>query len=145
MQKVLAKSKTLFNEAKKVIPSGVNSPVRYFEPYPFFVKKSKGSSIWDVDGNHYVDFCNGYGALLLGHNRKEIISSISKQLKLGTLFCAPTEQEIELSKLIIKNYPSVEKVRLPLPRIHHIRKAIARYICRSYCTASCRNDFARGR
>jgi glutamate-1-semialdehyde 2,1-aminomutase len=105
-------SKKLFDQAKKVIPSGVNSPVRYFEPYPFFVKKSQGSSIWDEDGNKYVDFCNGYGALLLGHTRKEIISAVSQQLKKGTLFCAPTEIEIELSKLIIGNFPSIDKVRL---------------------------------
>ena len=106
------KSKKLFAEAKKVIPSGVNSPVRYFEPYPFFVKKSHGSSIWDEDGNKLIDFCNGYGALLLGHNRKEIISAVLNQLKKGTLFCAPTEHEIKLSKLIIRNYPSIDKVRL---------------------------------
>jgi glutamate-1-semialdehyde 2,1-aminomutase len=106
------KSKKLFAEAKNVIPSGVNSPVRYFEPYPFFVKKSQGSSIWDEDGNKLIDFCNGYGALLLGHRRKEIISAVSNQLKKGTLFCAPTELEIKLSKLIIKNYPSIDKVRL---------------------------------
>ena len=105
-------SKKLFDQAKKVIPSGVNSPVRYFEPYPFFVKKSQGSSIWDEDGKKYVDFCNGYGALLLGHTRKEIISAVSQQLKIGTLFCAPTEIEIELSKLIIGNFPSIDKVRL---------------------------------
>lgn len=105
-------SKKLFDQAKKVIPSGVNSPVRYFEPYPFFVKKSQGSSIWDEDGKKYVDFCNGYGALFLGHTRKEIISAVSKQLKIGTLFCAPTEIEIELSKLIIGNFPSIDKVRL---------------------------------
>ena len=105
-------SKKLFDQAKKVIPSGVNSPVRYFEPYPFFVKKSLGSSIWDEDGKKYVDFCNGYGALLLGHTRKEIISAVSQQLKKGTLFCAPTEIEIELSKLIIGNFPSIDKVRL---------------------------------
>ena len=105
-------SKKLFDQAKKVIPSGVNSPVRYFEPYPFFVKKSQGSSIWDEDGKKYVDFCNGYGALLLGHTRKEIISAVSQQLKKGTLFCAPTEIEIELSKLIIGNFPSIDKVRL---------------------------------
>ena len=105
-------SKKLFAEAKKVIPSGVNSPVRYFEPYPFFVKKSHGSSIWDEDGHKLIDFCNGYGALLLGHNRKEIISAVSNQLKKGTLFCAPTELEIKLSKLIIQNYPSIDKVRL---------------------------------
>ena len=105
-------SKKLFDKAKKVIPSGVNSPVRYYEPYPFFVKKSQGSSIWDEDGKKYVDFCNGYGALLLGHTRKEIISAVSQQLKKGTLFCAPTEIEIELSKLIIGNFPSIDKVRL---------------------------------
>ncbi|HSG74489.1 MAG TPA: glutamate-1-semialdehyde 2,1-aminomutase [Nitrosopumilaceae archaeon] len=106
------KSKKLFAEAKSVIPSGVNSPVRYIEPYPFFVKKSQGSSIWDEDGNKLIDFCNGYGALLLGHRRKEIISAVSQQLKKGTLFCAPTELEIELSKLIIGNFPSIDKVRL---------------------------------
>ncbi len=106
------KSKKLFTKAKKIIPSGVNSPVRYYPPYPFFVKKSHGSSLWDEDGKHYIDFCNGYGALLLGHTRKEIISSVSQQLKNGTLFCAPTELEIELSRLIIGNFPSIDKVRL---------------------------------
>ncbi len=108
----MSKSKKLYSEAKKIIPSGVNSPVRYFEPYPFFVKKSDKSSIWDVDNRHYIDFCNGYGALLLGHRRKEIIQAVSAQLKNGTLFCTPTEQEVELSKLIVKNYPSIDKVRL---------------------------------
>ena len=107
----MTKSRKLFSEAKKVIPSGVNSPVRYIEPYPFFVKRSQGSSLWDEDGNRYLDFCNGYGALLLGHSRKEIINSVSSQLKKGTLYTAPTSQEIELSKLIIKNFPSIEKVR----------------------------------
>lgn len=109
---VLSRSKKLFTEAKKIIPSGVNSPVRYFEPYPFFVTKSNGSHIWDADGKQLIDFCNGYGALLLGHRRKEIISAVSRQLKQGTLFCTPTEQEVTLSKLIVKNYPSIDKVRL---------------------------------
>ena len=102
----------LFSESKKVIPSGVNSPVRYFEPYPFFTKKSDGAYIWDEEKKKYVDFCNGYGALLLGHRRKEIIQSVSKQLSRGTLYCTPTQSEIELSKLIIGNYPSIDKVRL---------------------------------
>ena len=108
----MSNSKKLFEEAKKVIPSGVNSPVRYFEPYPFFVKKSNGSKIWDADNHELIDFCNGYGALLLGHRRKEILNAVSAQLKKGTLFCAPTEQEVTLSKLIVKNYPSIDKVRL---------------------------------
>ena len=108
----MSKSKKLFNDAKKVIPSGVNSPVRYFEPYPFFTKKANGAYIWDEDNNRYIDFCNGYGALLLGHRQKEIIKSVSNQLSKGTLYCTPTESEIELSKLIIRNFPSIDKVRL---------------------------------
>ena len=108
----MSKSQKLFNDAKKVIPSGVNSPVRYFEPYPFFVKKSDGAYIWDEDNRRYIDFCNGYGALLLGHRRKEVLNAVSKQLTQGTLFCTPTESEIDLSKLIIGNFPSIQKVRL---------------------------------
>lgn len=102
----------LFSDSKKVIPSGVNSPVRYFEPYPFFTKKANGAYLWDEDNNRYIDFCNGYGALLLGHRRKEIINSVTNQLAKGTLYCTPTEAEIELSKLIIRNFPSIDKVRL---------------------------------
>ena len=107
-----SKSKKLFGEARKIIPSGVNSPVRFFKPYPFFVNKSKGGTIWDEDGRHYIDYCNGYGALLLGHARREIISAVSSQLKKGTLYTIPTALEIELSKLIRKNFPSMNKVRL---------------------------------
>jgi len=109
---MVSKSKKLFDQAKKIIPSGVNSPVRFFKPYPFFVKKSQGSSIWDEDGRRYIDYCNGYGALLLGHARKEIISAVSSQLKKGTLYTIPTALEVELSKLIIKNFPSMGMVRL---------------------------------
>lgn len=108
----MSKSQKLFNDAKKVIPSGVNSPVRYFEPYPFFAKKSNGAYIWDEDNQRYIDFCNGYGALLLGHRRKEVLNAVSKQLTQGTMFCTPTQSEIVLSKLIIGNFPSIQKIRL---------------------------------
>ena len=110
--RALQRSKKLFEQAKKVIPSGVNSPVRHFKPYPFFVRRSDGSSIWDADGKHLLDLCNGYGALLLGHRRKEIISAVSRQLNTGTLYCTPTEQEVELARLIIGNFPSIDMVRL---------------------------------
>lgn len=106
------KSKSLFDSAKKIIPSGVNSPVRFFEPYPFFVKKAQGSSIYDEDGNKYIDYCTGYGAMLLGHKRPEVISAVQKQLKIGTLYGAPTSLEVELANLICKTYPSMDKVRL---------------------------------
>ncbi len=108
----MSNSKKLFSRAKKIIPSGINSPVRFYDPYPFFVKKTNGSMIWDVDGNRYLDFCNGYGALLLGHRRKEILSAVLSQLKNGTLYCVPTEIEVELAELIVRNYPSMGKVRL---------------------------------
>src|SRR5579864_86671 len=108
----MSNSKKLFLRAKKIIPSGINSPVRFYDPYPFFVKKANGSVIWDVDDNRYLDFCNGYGALLFGHRRKEILSAVLSQLKNGTLYCAPTDLEVELSELIVRNYPSMEKVRL---------------------------------
>lgn len=108
----MSKSKSLFDSAKKVIPSGVNSPVRYFEPYPFFVKKADKSAIWDEDGNRYVDYCTGYGAMLLGHRHPKVISAVQKQLEIGTLYGAPTELEIVLASLIKKVYPSMQKVRL---------------------------------
>lgn len=108
----LSKSKSLFDNAKRVIPSGVNSPVRFFEPYPFFVKKAKGSKIWDEDGNEYIDYCAGYGAMLLGHRNSKVISSVAKQLKIGTLYGAPTDLEVELATLIRNAYPSMQKIRL---------------------------------
>ncbi|MDR3782026.1 MAG: glutamate-1-semialdehyde 2,1-aminomutase [Candidatus Nitrosotalea sp.] len=108
----MASSKDLFARAKKIIPSGINSPVRYYDPYPFFVKKAQGSKMWDVDGKNYIDYCNAYGTLLLGHGRKEIISDVKKQLEKGTLYCAPTEIEVDLSELISRNFPSMEKIRL---------------------------------
>lgn len=111
-RKLLPNSKSLFDSARKVIPSGVNSPVRYYAPYPFFVKKAHGSSIWDVDGNKYVDYCNGYGALLLGHANKNVIHAVKKRLAYGTLYGAPTEQEVDLARLISKLYPTMKKVRL---------------------------------
>jgi glutamate-1-semialdehyde 2,1-aminomutase len=108
----VSKSKSLFDQAKKLIPSGVNSPVRYFAPYPFFVKNARGGLIWDADGNRYLDFCGGYGALLLGHKRKEIIDAVKKQLGVGTMYGAPTDLEVELAKLIAGIYPSMRKVRV---------------------------------
>ena len=108
----MSKSKNLFERAKAVMPSGVNSPVRYFEPYPFFVRRSDQCYMWDADGRQITDFCNGYGALLLGHRRKEIMRAVAAQMDCGTLYCVPTEQETMLSEMIMGNYPSVEMVRL---------------------------------
>lgn len=105
-------SKRMFEASRRVMPSGVTSPVRHFEPYPFFVKSAKGCHMWDVENHKLVDMCCGYGALLLGHRRGEIIKAVQKQIKRGTLYCAPTEMETELATLISDRYASVDKVRL---------------------------------
>jgi len=106
------KSKQLFERAKKVLPGGVNSPVRAFEPYPFFVESAQGSKMYDADGKTYVDYCMAYGALLLGHAYPDIQEAVKNQLAKGTLYGAPTEREVEFAELISKVSPCMEMLRL---------------------------------
>jgi len=94
------------------LPGGVNSPVRAFEPYPFFVECGQGSKMYDADGKAYVDYCMAYGALLLGHAYPEIIEAVKNQLAKGTLYGAPTEREVEFAELIQKASPCMEMLRL---------------------------------
>jgi glutamate-1-semialdehyde 2,1-aminomutase len=105
-------SKELFERAKKIIPGGVNSPVRAFEPNPFFVNRAKGSKIYGADGESYVDYCMAYGALFLGHADADIVNAVGSQLWKGTLYGAPTELEVEFAELIQKLFPSMEMMRL---------------------------------
>jgi len=108
----LSESKRLFERSKTLVPGGVNSPVRAFEPYPFFVKSTKGSRLTDVDGREYIDYCLGYGPLILGHANPEVIEAVREQLAKGTLYGTPSEQEVELAELINACVPSAEMVRL---------------------------------
>ena len=94
------------------MPGGVNSPVRAFEPYPFFVECAQGSKMYDADGKSYVDYCMAYGALLLGHANAEIFDAVKNQLAKGTLYGAPTEREVEFAELIGKASPCMEMLRL---------------------------------
>ncbi|MFZ3058679.1 MAG: glutamate-1-semialdehyde 2,1-aminomutase [Candidatus Methanoperedens sp.] len=105
------KSRKLFEEAKKVLPGGVSSPVRAIKPYPFYTKRANGSKIIDIDGNEYIDYVMGYGPLLLGHNHPAIKEAVIKQLSDGWLYGTPTELEVTLAKEIIKLYPSIDMVR----------------------------------
>ncbi|VVB97680.1 Glutamate-1-semialdehyde 2,1-aminomutase [uncultured archaeon] len=105
------KSRKLFEEAKKVLPGGVSSPVRAIKPYPFYTKRANGSKITDIDGNEYIDYVMGYGPLLLGHNYPAIKEAVIKQLQDGWLYGTPTELEVTLAKEIIKLYPSIGMVR----------------------------------
>ncbi len=105
-------SAELFERAKRLIPGGVNSPVRAFSPYPFFTKYAKGSRIVDVEGKEYIDYCMGYGPLILGHAPSQVIEAVKEQLEKGTLYGTPTEQEVELAELVCKAVPCAEMVRL---------------------------------
>jgi glutamate-1-semialdehyde 2,1-aminomutase len=109
--RTLNKSKQLFEQAKQVLPGGVNSPVRAFDPYPFFVAKAQGDKLYGADGETYVDYCMAYGALLLGHANPQIIEAVKEQLPNGTLYGAPTELEIEFAQSVHEAFPSVEMMR----------------------------------
>jgi glutamate-1-semialdehyde 2,1-aminomutase len=106
------KSEQLFAKAKKVLPGGVNSPVRFYEPYPFFATSAQGSKLTTADHHMYLDYCMGYGAMVLGHGYSSVIEAIKCQLDKGTLFCVPTECEIKLAEMICKVVPCGEMARL---------------------------------
>lgn len=109
-----AQSTLLFEKAKTYFPGGVNSPVRAFRSVggtPLFIKKGKGSRIWDADGNEFIDFCCSWGPLILGHAHPEVEAAIMETVANGTSFGAPTVQENELAELILSNNTYLEKIR----------------------------------
>ena len=111
----LRKSEALFAEAQKYIPGGVNSPVRSFNAVggtPPFIARGKGSRVWDVDGNEYIDYLGSWGPLVLGHSHPAVVEVLIKTAESGTSFGAPVEQEVELAKMICTALPSVDSVRL---------------------------------
>ena len=109
------KSNKLFEEAKKYIPGGVNSPVRAFKSVggnPVFIARGEGSKFWDVDRNEYIDYIGSWGPHLFGHNPLFIKEALLNAIENGTSFGAPTELEVEIAKLITELVPSVEMVRM---------------------------------
>ncbi|QLH74300.1 MAG: glutamate-1-semialdehyde 2,1-aminomutase [Methanomassiliicoccales archaeon] len=104
-------SAALYSEAKRYLPGGVSSPVRAYGPYPLYIKAGKGPMIYDVDGNEYIDYCMGFGPLILGHARKEVVDALRAQLDLGTLYGAPVEKELHMARLLHRHYPSMEMMR----------------------------------
>jgi glutamate-1-semialdehyde 2,1-aminomutase len=105
------RSEELFNESKKYLPGGVDSPVRAYKPYPFFAEWAKGSKIVDVDGKSYIDYCLAYGPMVLGHANPDVMAEVITQIKKGSAYGVPTENEIKLAKLVIKKVPCAEMVR----------------------------------
>ena len=108
-------SEKAFEAAKKVIPGGVNSPVRACGSVganPVFYDRAKGSRVWDVDGNEYVDFICSWGPMILGHGNEGVMSAVKAQLERGTSYGAPCEAEIKLARKICEVVPNVEECRM---------------------------------
>jgi glutamate-1-semialdehyde 2,1-aminomutase len=108
------RSSELFLEANKVIPGGVNSPVRAFKSVggtPIFVKSAKGPYLFDEDGNKLIDYINSWGPMILGHAHEPVINAITERAKLGTSFGMPTELETKIAELAVSMVPNIDKIR----------------------------------
>lgn len=111
----IKRSQELFERAQRVIPGGVNSPVRAFRSVgltPLYIERGLGSHIWDVDGNEYIDFISSWGPLIVGHSNPKIQAAITGELERGTSYGACNEREVEMAELICRFFPSIEKVRM---------------------------------
>ena len=105
----------LFEEAKTLMPGGVNSPVRAFKNIngnPIFFEKAAGAYLYDADGNEYIDYIGSWGPMIMGHSHPEIVKAIKTQVELGTSYGAPTGLESDVAKLIKQCLPSIEKIRM---------------------------------
>jgi glutamate-1-semialdehyde 2,1-aminomutase len=105
----------LFARAQRVIPGGVNSPVRAFRSVggtPYFVAKAEGPHVWDVEGNRYLDLVQSYGAVILGHAHPSVVDAVQTAAADGTSYGAPTEREVRLAEAIVDAVPSIDQVRL---------------------------------
>ena len=108
------RSKKLFSDAKKVIPGGVNSPVRAFNSVggdPVFIKNAKGPYLFDEDGNKYIDFISSWGPMIIGHAHETVINAVNNQVIKGTSYGIPTELETKMAELVVSLAPNVDKVR----------------------------------
>lgn len=111
MRQPTGKSAALARAAGHLMPGGVSSPVRSYAPYPRFIARGRGSHLWDVDGNRYVDLCLGFGPLLLGHAHPAVVRAVSDQVRAGSVYGAPCEGEVWVARRIRSLYPSMEMVR----------------------------------
>ena len=108
------RSSQLFTEAEKVIPGGVNSPVRAFKSVggtPIFAKSAKGAYVYDEDGNRFIDYINSWGPMVLGHAYEPVVNAVIEKAKLGTSFGMPTELETEIAKLAVSMVSNIDKIR----------------------------------
>jgi glutamate-1-semialdehyde 2,1-aminomutase len=109
------KSNAAFAEAKKLMPGGVNSPVRAFRSVggnPVFIREGKGSKVTDIDGNSYIDYVGSWGPLILGHAHPRVVAAVQEAAERGTSFGAPTEIETALARKVVEIVPSIDVVRM---------------------------------
>lgn len=112
---IIQKSKELYEKASRLMPGGVNSPVRAFRSVgrtPLFIEKAKGSKIYDVDQNEFIDYVGSWGPAILGHGREEVVEAVVKACENGFSYGAPTEKEVILTELIKELMPAMEMMRL---------------------------------
>ena len=107
----LAGSAAWYERATEVFPSGVTHETRFFQPFPIYIDRAEGSRKWDVDGNEYVDYIGGHGALLLGHGHPALTAAATEQLQRGTHYGASHELEVRWAELVTEIVPSAEQVR----------------------------------
>lgn len=111
---IYKRSSALFAEAEKVIPGGVNSPVRAFKGVggtPVFIKEAKGAYLYDEDGNRLVDYINSWGPMILGHAYEPVVNAVVEKAKKGTSFGTPTEIETQIAQLAVSMVPNIDKIR----------------------------------
>ena len=112
---MIKNSQKLFEQSQRVIPGGVNSPVRAFQAVggtPIFFREGKGAYLWDVDGNRYIDYVGSWGPAVLGHAHPEVVRAVQERAAKGLSFGAPTELELEMAERLCALLPSIEQVRL---------------------------------
>ncbi|NJW54509.1 aminotransferase class III-fold pyridoxal phosphate-dependent enzyme, partial [Salinimicrobium oceani] len=112
---IYKRSSELFTAAKKVIPGGVNSPVRAFSAVggePIFIKEAKGAYLFDEDGNKYIDYINSWGPLILGHAYDPVVNAVVEKARKGTSFGTPTQLETTIAELAVSMVPNIDKIRM---------------------------------
>src|SRR6186713_3517023 len=110
----MSKSQDLFARAQRVIPGGVNSPVRAFKAVggtPLFIARAQGARVWDADGSSYVDYLGSWGPMILGHAHPAVVEAVARAARDGTSYGAPCAAEVELAERVTRLVPSIQKVR----------------------------------
>ena len=121
------KSHEFYERAERILPLGVSSNFRTYEPYPIYIERAQGSKMWDVDGREYTDFSMSFGALMVGHAHPVMVAALAKAAGEGTLYGMPHDREIRAAELIGERF-GLEQVRFTNSglRVHHARAARSR-------------------